>query len=59
MVGLDEQRQFIILELYCRKARRKREGRKRERPAMTTWREGEGREKEGQAAPFIVDWAIL
>ena len=66
----------MVLELYCRKAGRKREGRKKERPAMATWREG-GRERErrrarddskkgeslkrvrrGQAAPFIVGWAI-
>jgi hypothetical protein len=32
----------MVLELYCRKAERKRE---RERPAMATWREG-GRERE-------------
>jgi hypothetical protein len=31
MAGLDEQRQSVVLELYCRKAGRKREGRKRER----------------------------
>ena len=31
MTGLDEQRQSMVLELYCRKAGRKREGRKRER----------------------------
>ena len=30
-VGLDDQRQSMVLELYCRKAERKREGRKRER----------------------------
>jgi hypothetical protein len=30
-VGLDEQRPSMVLELYCRKAGRKREGRKRER----------------------------
>ena len=42
-VGLDEQRLSMVLELYCRKAERKREG--RERPAMATWREG-GRERE-------------
>jgi hypothetical protein len=30
---------FMVLELYCRKVERKREG--RERPAMATWREGE------------------
>ena len=28
MAGLDEQRQSMVLELYCRKAGRKREGRK-------------------------------
>ena len=33
MAGLDEQRQSMVLELYCRKAGRKREGRKRERNA--------------------------
>ena len=33
-VGLDEQRQSMVLELYCRKAGGKREGRKRERLAM-------------------------
>jgi hypothetical protein len=31
MVGLDEQRQSMVLELYCKKAGGKREGRKRER----------------------------
>ena len=44
-VGLDEQRQSMVIELYGRKAGRKTEGRKRERPAMATWREG-GRERE-------------
>ena len=29
--GLQEQRQSMVLELYCRKAERKKEGRKRER----------------------------
>ena len=29
-VGLDEQRQSMVLELYCRKAGGKRKGRKRE-----------------------------
>jgi hypothetical protein len=29
-VGLDEQRQYMVLELYCRKAGGRREGRKRE-----------------------------
>ena len=35
MAGLDEHRQSMVLELYCRKAVRR-----------------------GQAAPFIVGWAI-
>lgn len=40
MVGLDEQRQSMVLELYYR-----RQGK---RPAMATWRErGREREKEG------------
>jgi hypothetical protein len=30
MVVLDDQRQSMVLELYCRKAERKREGRKTE-----------------------------
>jgi hypothetical protein len=30
-LGLDEQRQSMVLELYCRKAGGKREGRKRKR----------------------------
>jgi hypothetical protein len=34
----------MVLELYCRKAVGKGEGRKRERLVMATWRE-EGREK--------------
>jgi hypothetical protein len=29
-VGLDEQKQYMVLELYCRKAGEKRESRKRE-----------------------------
>jgi hypothetical protein len=37
---------FMVLELYCRKAGGKRDDRKRERPAMATWREG-GRERGG------------
>jgi hypothetical protein len=43
--GLDEQRQSIVLELYYRKAGGKRNGIKRERPAMAKRREG-GRERE-------------
>jgi hypothetical protein len=31
IVGHDEQSQSMVLELYCTKAERKREGRKRER----------------------------
>jgi hypothetical protein len=38
MAGLDEQRQSLVLEFYCRKAGRKRRGRKKEE-AMTMWRE--------------------
>jgi hypothetical protein len=36
----------LVLELYCSKEGRKREGRKRERPAMDTWRGQGGRERE-------------
>ena len=43
--GLDEQRRSMVLELYFRKAGGKREGRKRERPAMAMWRDDEGRER--------------
>ena len=44
--GLDEQRQSMVLELYCRKTGGKREGkRERERLAMAKRREGE-RERE-------------
>jgi hypothetical protein len=62
----------MVLELYCRKARRKREGRKKERGQPWPHRErGEGRarneNKKGerlrkvrsQAAPFIAGWATL
>jgi hypothetical protein len=31
MVGLGEQRQSVVLELYCRKAERKREGKREKR----------------------------
>jgi hypothetical protein len=41
MASLDEQRQSMVLELYCRKAGAKREGRKRPWPYGKT---GEGRE---------------
>ena len=44
--GLDEQRQSMVLELYCRKAGGKREG-KRERETGHGQEEGSGeREKE-------------
>ena len=40
MAGLDEQRQSMVLELYCIKAGRKREGRKREASDGHVEREG-------------------
>jgi hypothetical protein len=43
-VGLCEQRQSMVLELYCRKAGEKREGRERGRERKSG-REG-GRERE-------------
>jgi hypothetical protein len=48
MVGLDKQRQSMVLELYCRKAERKREGkRKREASHDHLERRGKGRRKGG------------
>ena len=44
--GLDEQRQSMVLELYCRKAGGKREGRKRERERDWPWPRGEKGKKE-------------
>jgi hypothetical protein len=44
--GLDEQRQSMVLELYCRKAGRRREGRKRETGHGQVERGGKG-EREG------------
>jgi hypothetical protein len=44
-LGLDEQRQSMVLELYCRKAGGKRKGKKRERPAVAKRKEGR-RERE-------------
>jgi hypothetical protein len=50
-----EQIQSMVLELYCRKARGKRKGRKRDRLAMAKRREGgkgereERRESEGES----------
>jgi hypothetical protein len=44
-VGLDEQRQSTVLEVYCRKAGGRRESR-RERPALAKRKDGREREKE-------------
>jgi hypothetical protein len=48
-LGLDEQRQSMVLELYCRKAEGKRKGRKRERdwPWPRGEKGGKEREKKG------------
>jgi hypothetical protein len=44
----------MVLELYCRKAGRKREGRKREKLAMATWREwGRGKERARRRARHL------
>jgi hypothetical protein len=43
-VGLDEQRQSMVLEFYCRKAGGKRESRKKERD--WPWPRGEKGKKE-------------
>jgi hypothetical protein len=43
MTGLDEQRQSMVLDLYCRKAERKREDREASLGHMG--RRREGREK--------------
>jgi hypothetical protein len=65
----------MVLELYCRKVGRKREG-KRERERDRPWpcgvggrererglesKKGDGlkRARRGQTAPYIVSWAIL
>jgi hypothetical protein len=71
MAVLDEQRQSMVLELYCRKPGKKREGRKRETGHVHMERVGKGeregglekgeglkRAREGQGTPFIVGWAI-
>ena len=47
-VGLDEQRQSMVSELYCRKTGGREKVKERERPARATWREGrKGGGKEG------------
>jgi hypothetical protein len=47
MVGFDEQRQSMVLELYCRKAGRKREGRKRKTGHGHLERRGKGGRERG------------
>jgi hypothetical protein len=44
--GLDEQRQSMVLELYCRKAGGKRESRKREISHGQEERRGKGERKK-------------
>jgi hypothetical protein len=46
-VGLDEQRWSVDLELYCRNAERKREGRKRKASHGHMERRGKGGIEEG------------
>ena len=68
MAGLDDQRQSMVLELYCRKAGGEREathdhlerGHKRKREGGLKSKKGEGlkRARRGQAAPLIVGWSI-
>jgi hypothetical protein len=50
MEGLDEQRQSIVLELYCRKAGGKREGGKREGEAGHGHEERRGKRGGGGKA---------
>ena len=53
MADLDDQRQSMVLELYCRKAERKREGRKREASHGHVERGGKGEgEGELEMSPF-------
>ena len=47
MAGLDEQRESMVLELYCRKVKRRGEGTKREACHGHVERGGREREKEG------------
>ena len=54
MVGLGEQRQSVVLELYCRKAERKREGRKREASHGHMEKVGKGGE-EGELEMRIIE----
>jgi hypothetical protein len=48
MAGLDEQRQSMVLELYCRKAGGKREDGKRERGRPWPRGEGEGERRRAR-----------
>jgi hypothetical protein len=48
MADLNEQRQSKVLELYCRKTERKREG-KRKREACHGYMERRGREGEKES----------
>jgi hypothetical protein len=45
-MGLDEQRQSMVLELYCKKAGGKREGEERETGYGQEERRGKERERE-------------
>ena len=47
MVVLDEERRSMVLELFCRKAERKREGRKRETGHGHVEKKGKGERKGG------------
>ena len=46
-VGLDDQRQSMVLELYCRKAERKRKGKGKREASHGHVERGGKREKEG------------
>jgi hypothetical protein len=50
VAGLDEQRYSKVLELYYRKAGKKREDRKRKRLAMAKRRKGRKGERERRKA---------
>ena len=48
--SLDEQRQFMVLEFYCRKAEEKRKGRKRERETGHGQEQRRGKRRERRKA---------
>ena len=54
MADLEEQRESMVLELYCRKAERKREGRKREAGHGHMEKVGKGGE-EGELEMRIIE----